>query len=172
MQRIERRHGKPDDNEIKWLDIYLMTCGNSSVGRARPCQGRGREFESRFPLQINSIGSSGCFSIKGALAKRLCSGLQIRLVRFDSGTRLHFLSRARMVESVDTRDLKSLGVRAVWVQVPLRLPWETKNNQSNKQCRETTERWFFCASSLARSERISSSSRSCCARKFAAIPER
>ena len=148
-----------------------MTCGNSSVGRARPCQGRGREFESRFPLQINSIGSSGCFSIKGALAKRLCSGLQIRLVRFDSGTRLHFLSRARMVESVDTRDLKSLGVRAVWVQVPLRLPWETKNNQSNKQCRETTERWFFCVSSLARSDRISSSSRSCCTREFAAIPE-
>lgn len=27
----------------------------------------------------------------GALTKRLCSGLQIRLVRFDSGTRLHFL---------------------------------------------------------------------------------
>ncbi len=25
--------------------------GNSSVGRARPCQGRCREFESRFPLQ-------------------------------------------------------------------------------------------------------------------------
>ena len=25
-------------------------CGNSSVGRARPCQGRGREFEPRFPL--------------------------------------------------------------------------------------------------------------------------
>ena len=24
--------------------------GNSSVGRARPCQGRGREFKSRFPL--------------------------------------------------------------------------------------------------------------------------
>ena len=60
----------------------------------------------------------------GALAKRLCSGLQIRLVRFDSGTRLQFTSRARMVESVDTRDLKSLGVRAVWVQVPLRVPWE------------------------------------------------
>ena len=29
----------------------LKYCGNSSVGRARPCQGRGREFESRFPLQ-------------------------------------------------------------------------------------------------------------------------
>ncbi len=27
-------------------------CGNSSVGRAQPCQGWGREFESRFPLQL------------------------------------------------------------------------------------------------------------------------
>ena len=53
-------------------------CGNSSVGRARPCQGRGREFEPRFPLQTN-----------GVLAKRLCTGLQIHVARFDSGTRLH-----------------------------------------------------------------------------------
>ncbi len=29
-----------------------MRCGNSSVGRAQPCQGWGREFESRFPLQL------------------------------------------------------------------------------------------------------------------------
>ena len=27
-------------------------CGNSSVGRAQPCQGWGREFESRFPLKM------------------------------------------------------------------------------------------------------------------------
>ena len=27
-----------------------MKCENSSVGRARPCQGRGRGFESRFSL--------------------------------------------------------------------------------------------------------------------------
>ena len=31
------------------LSIQVV-CGNSSVGRARPCQGRGREFESRLPL--------------------------------------------------------------------------------------------------------------------------
>ena len=49
----------------------------------------------------------------GALAKRLCSGLQIRLVQFDSGTRLH----ARVVKSVDTRDLKSLGT---YTSVPVR----------------------------------------------------
>ena len=29
-------------------------CGNSSVGRASPCQGGGREFESRFPLHTNA----------------------------------------------------------------------------------------------------------------------
>ncbi len=57
-----------------------MQRGNSSVGRAQPCQGWGREFEPRFPLQTN-----------GVLAKRLCTGLQIHVARFDSGTRLHTL---------------------------------------------------------------------------------
>ena len=38
----------------------LTYCGNSSVGRARPCQGRGREFESRFPLLESSL-FEGCF---------------------------------------------------------------------------------------------------------------
>ncbi len=37
------------------IEILIATsktsCGNSSVGRAQPCQGWGREFESRFPLQ-------------------------------------------------------------------------------------------------------------------------
>jgi hypothetical protein len=32
--------------------ISKMSSGNSSVGRARPCQGRGRGFESRFPLNF------------------------------------------------------------------------------------------------------------------------
>ncbi len=43
---------------------------------------------------LKDIGSGGCLAEKpeefGALTKRLCSGLQIRLVRFDSGTRLQF----------------------------------------------------------------------------------
>ena len=33
--------------------------GNSSVGRAQPCQGWGREFESRFPLNGCSNGGIG-----------------------------------------------------------------------------------------------------------------
>ena len=31
-------------------------CGNSSVGRAQPCQGWGREFEPRFPLLRTAFG--------------------------------------------------------------------------------------------------------------------
>ena len=34
------------------------SCGNSSVGRAQPCQGWGREFESRFPLHI--LNNTSC----------------------------------------------------------------------------------------------------------------
>ena len=30
-------------------------CENSSVGRARPCQGRGRGFESRFSLKLLQV---------------------------------------------------------------------------------------------------------------------
>ena len=32
--------------------IGITKCGNSSVGRAQPCQGWGRGSESRFPLNI------------------------------------------------------------------------------------------------------------------------
>ena len=36
-------------------------CGNSSVGRAQPCQGWGREFEPRFPLTKKHPFFKGCF---------------------------------------------------------------------------------------------------------------
>ena len=36
----------------------LSDCGNSSVGRAQPCQGWGREFESRFPLTSPAYSGS------------------------------------------------------------------------------------------------------------------
>ena len=92
---------------------------------------------TRFPLQNSqpvtkpaaaskgSLASFFCIPF-GAIAKRLCNGLQIRLVRFDSGSRLHFFfphslfchraaacracDNARLapvVKLVDTADLKS-----------------------------------------------------------------
>ncbi len=87
-------------------------CGNSSVGRAQPCQGWGRRFEPGFPLQILSrcLGGksmpasiSGRFTFSwigltkrcyGAVAEWWCSGLQIRQRRFDSDPRLHTWSQA------------------------------------------------------------------------------
>src|SRR5690606_662964 len=40
----------------KWVCLYLQpNCENSSVGRARPCQGRGRGFESRFSLYFDKL---------------------------------------------------------------------------------------------------------------------
>ena len=66
-------------------------CENSSVGRARPCQGRGRGFESRFSLSHRSHSCP------------------------DGGM-------------VDTKDLKSFGLTAVRVQVPLRVPRSKSSN--------------------------------------------
>ena len=41
----------------------------------------------------NSKGSyASLFSLNGVVAKRLCTGLQIRVGRFDSGPRLHHFS--------------------------------------------------------------------------------
>ena len=42
---------------------FISKCGNSSVGRARPCQGRGREFESRFPLHTKRKRVTSSFGL-------------------------------------------------------------------------------------------------------------
>ena len=48
-----------------------LVCGNSSVGRAQPCQGWGREFESRFPLQIlHRTPARPGFFFSGPLTRR------------------------------------------------------------------------------------------------------
>ena len=65
----------------------------------------------------------------GALVKRLYSGLQIRIVQFDSETRLHKV--AQVVKLVDTRDLKSLGTyTSVSVRLRPRAPLLTFLNFS------------------------------------------
>ena len=47
--QLRNGHGDGRSEDCKRND-----CGNSSVGRAQPCQGWGREFESRFPLLQNN----------------------------------------------------------------------------------------------------------------------
>lgn len=51
---------------------------------------------------------------------------------------------ARVVKSVDTRDLKSLGVRAVRVQVPPRAPSFKLIKTISYKYYYATARWFFC----------------------------
>ena len=63
--------------------------------------------------------SVGFTSTPGGVAEWLCSGLQSRGRRFDSDPRLH---TARMVEQVDTRDLKSLASNGVPVRFRIRAP--------------------------------------------------
>ena len=56
---------------------FLNTSGSSSVGRARPCQGRGRGFESRLPLEeIHPLGWIFCLYLFRNLPpeKRECPG--------------------------------------------------------------------------------------------------
>src|SRR5690606_18870515 len=72
--------------------LYLQPPSeSSSAGRARPCQGRGRGFESR--LSLKRAGTLGLS--------------------------LFLFLDAGMVELVDTQDLKSCEGNLVRVQVPL-----------------------------------------------------
>ena len=60
-------------------------CGNSSVGRAQPCQGWGREFESRFPLFLTGCSNGGIGRHEGlkipwpVMAVRVQVPLRVRL---------------------------------------------------------------------------------------------
>ena len=46
---------------------FSHSCGCSSVGRARPCHGRGHEFETRHPLHV------GCVRAKALVRRRACA---------------------------------------------------------------------------------------------------
>ena len=49
-----------------------MKCGNSSVGRAQPCQGWGRGSESRFPLfLLDKQETSGAINLNNAQVAEL-----------------------------------------------------------------------------------------------------
>ena len=64
---LDRQRARPLRIRVPRAHGVGVPGGNSSVGRARPCQGRGREFESRFPLQSLAVtpgqpGVTSCFS--------------------------------------------------------------------------------------------------------------
>ena len=77
--------------------------GCGSVGRASPCQGEGRGFESRHPLR--GAGSAQPQHSHGGLAERLGTGLQSRLHRFESGTHLGRLAQRERASLTRKRSL-------------------------------------------------------------------
>ena len=79
----------------------MRGCG--SVGRASPCQGEGRGFESRHPLR--GAGSAEPQHSHGGLAERLGTGLQSRLHRFESGTHLGRLAQRERASLTRKRSL-------------------------------------------------------------------
>jgi hypothetical protein len=81
--------------------VFLNKCESSSVGRARPCQGRGREFEPRLSLQ-NPLSIRGIFF--RYQTNRLFVNAQV-VVPIAIG--MVATQNAQVVELVDTQDLKS-----------------------------------------------------------------
>ena len=73
----------------------LNACGRGSVGRASPCQGEGRGFESRRPLGVGLVPAATGPVLTGGVAERRGNGLQIRVHGFKS--RLHLGRLAQLV---------------------------------------------------------------------------
>ena len=72
---------------------------SSSVGRARPCQGRGREFEPRLPLQIlnATFGWRFCFTPMATSRKCVSTDEELRQVVADSLSVRQVLERVGLV---------------------------------------------------------------------------
>ena len=88
--------------------------GNSSVGRAQPCQGWGRGFESRFPLSGRErTGRAECLSRFVFLGVGSCNAPCT--LRDDEVVR----PSAGMAKVGDARDLKSCGGNPVRVRFPV-----------------------------------------------------
>ena len=94
--------------------------GRGSAGRASPCQGEGRGFESRRPLGASLAQSQWGAVFPGGVAERRGNGLQIRVHGFKS--RLHLgrlaqwerasLTRKRSLVQIQYRPPASHLVRA------------------------------------------------------------
>ena len=90
--------------------ICTRNCGNSSVGRAQPCQGWGREFESRFPLKIKGLEKSKPFSF--SLQTSLSLARELRRVADGDLMRRLFCGGSAIWQGMRSYATKNLGQKA------------------------------------------------------------
>ena len=95
--------------------------GNSSVGRAQPCQGWGRGFESRFPL--SSLADVDTLEAERERLAPLPFRFRNSARKLNDDRRRVVISRgvgaAGVAKSVDARDLKSCGGNPIRVRFPV-----------------------------------------------------
>ena len=75
--------------DLKLRILFQVVCGRSAAGSASPCQGEGRGFESRRPLE-NARHPEWVARRHGGVTERRGSGLQSRVHGFKSRLHLHF----------------------------------------------------------------------------------
>ena len=98
-------------------------CGNSSVGRAIPCQGIGRRFEPVFPLQVFEKGKLrlpfflSVLKVGRRATAGACCGM---LGRCLNQTHDSLAGVASVVKLVDTSDLKSAACNGRTGSIPVR----------------------------------------------------
>ena len=75
FKKIEEKFGNSEKSSTFALAFRGMllsnrkNCGNSSVGRAQPCQGWGRGSESRFPLDYLFVINQDRFKFRAQVAE-------------------------------------------------------------------------------------------------------
>ena len=85
--------------------------GRGSAGRASPCQGEGRGFESRRPLGANLAQSQWGEVFPGGVAERRGNGLQIRVHGFKSRLHLGRLAQWERASLTRKRSLVQIQYR-------------------------------------------------------------
>ena len=90
---------------LKLRILFQVVCGRSAAGSASPCQGEGRGFESRRPLE-NARHPEWVARRHGGVTERRGSGLQSRVHGFKSRLHLHECGNPRTFGRLRTGSLR------------------------------------------------------------------